>query len=261
MKKLINFISLLTLIIFLAASCTFIKKPEISGTGSTSPDNTSSADLQSTPASSAAFLTSSETANNVAAASSKPDNSPIIKNDAAGIPDEVLYKVILAELNKKPDGAFTENEAESIVFLSYGFQKDKIKDITGIDKLKNLTALHITDNEITDFTPVLNLKKLKTLNLSSNKISDISAAAQLKWLVTINFSYNIISGLTPLADLQNLKELNLWHNNIKDVTPLTNLKNLEVLNLESNYLNMSDNTTINNVNLLRNKIKYFSLGL
>lgn len=191
----------------------------------------------------------------------KPDTSPVINNDSFGIPDPVLYKAILSALNKQPGMKLTQNEALTLSFLNYGFHTEKIKDISGIGYLKNLTFLHLAENEITDFSPVLDLKKLKSLNLSGNKISDITAASYLTGLDVLNLAYNTISDVSPLSNLKNLKELGLWYNKIKNITPLLGLTNLSMLSLEGNSLNMSESVTVNAVNILKERIKYFALGL
>ncbi len=193
--------------------------------------------------------------------SSAADNSPIIKNDTSGIPDALLYKAILKALDKVQDEEFTQNEALSLTFLSYGFNTEKIKDIKGIEKLKNLSFLHLAGNEITDISPIVNLKKLKSLNLDNNKISDISVAKEFTGLEIIYFSYNKISDISPLSNLNNLKELYLWYNSIEDISPLLNLKNLNSLNIESNLINMSDQKTIDAINNLKSKINRFGIGL
>lgn len=189
------------------------------------------------------------------------DNTPIIKNDASGIPDATLYKAILKELGKSENKTFTTKEAETITFLSYGFFSEKIKDITGIVKLKNLTFLHLTENEISDISPLINLKRLKELNLDNNKISDISKADKLTSLEILYLSYNNITDISALSKLNNIKQLYLWYNNISDISPLSSLNNLTSLNLESNFIDMTDQKNVDLINLFKSKIKYFGLGL
>ena len=194
-------------------------------------------------------------------AASVPDTSPVISNDDSGIPDTVLYTAILSELGKQPGEKFTQNEALTVTFLNYGFESEKIKSITGIGYLKNLTFLHLAAGEITDITPALSLKKLKTLSLPTNKISDISAASAFTGLDTLNLAYNSITDISPLKSLTNLSELDLWYNLITDISPILNLTKLSTLSLEHNMLDMSSPSNISNVNTLKARIKYFALGI
>ena len=222
--------------------------------------SSSSSVITSQNSNSASNISSSATSTAVS------DNSAIIKNDDSGIPDPVLYQTILSELNKSPTSQFTQNEALSLEILTKGelFEKTadvKIKDLKGIGYLGNLNSLYLPGNEITDISPVLSLKKLTTLDLSTNQISDISAASGLVGLETLNLAYNNITDISALSNLTNLSELDLWYNSIKDITPLLSLTKLSTLSLESNLLDMSDQKTIDSVNTLKARIKYFAMGL
>lgn len=255
MKKILNLFLLLFLCLFIFFGCVNKTNNILNSSVNTGSSNISSLIIQS---SSIPEILSSQVSSAVLP---QVDNSPIIKNDASGIPDAILYKAILKALDKGQDQDFTENEALSLTFFNYGFTAEKIKDIKGIDKLKNLTFLHLAGNEITDISPIVNLKKLKYLNLDNNKITDISKAQYFTSLETVYFSYNSIANISPLSKLISLKELYLWYNEIYDVSPLLNLKNLNSLNIESNLINMSDQKTIDTINTLKSKIKQFCIGL
>lgn len=90
--------------------------------------------------------------------------SNIIPNNNAGIPDTVLYQVILRKLNKTGK-TFTEDEALKIKHLKFnGSNKDlKIKSLKGIDKLKNLRTLDFYGNSLTSLAGIAGLKKLERL--------------------------------------------------------------------------------------------------
>jgi Leucine-rich repeat (LRR) protein len=231
-------------------------------------ENASSTSSIKEPASS--FVFSSEVSTALRASSTPSavssafvDNSPIIENDSTGIPDKVFYKAILSALGKALNEKFTQNEALKLTFFAYGqeFYKEKITNIIGVGYLKNVSFLHLANNEITDLSPVLSLKNLKNLNLSHNSIEDISSLSKLTGVDVLNLAYNNILDVSPLSNIKNLKELDLWYNSITDISPLLNLTTLNILNLESNYLNMGDENTVKNISSLKNRIKYFSLGV
>src|SRR5262249_54104510 len=49
----------------------------------------------------------------------------------------------------------------------------KIKDLTGLEKCKNLAELKLASNEISDLSPLKDLAELQSLHLPGNKITDI----------------------------------------------------------------------------------------
>lgn len=253
MKK--NAVLLLSLVCaFVLSSCT-IKKED---TSSLSSIKDTSSFVLSSEISSATSVSSTPPVS-----SAIPDNSPIVENNSAGIPDKVLYQSVLTALGKKADEKFTQNEALTITFLSYGqeFYKEKIITIDGIWFLKNVNFLALSNNEIVDPSPVLALKKLKNLNLSYNKIEDVSSLSKLNGVEILNLAYNKIKDISPLSSANGLKELDLWYNSIADVSSLLALTSLNLLNLESNLLNMEQEKTVGAVNSLKTKVKYFSLGV
>lgn len=256
MKKCVVF--LLALAFILIFSGCNVKKENTSSISSIDVSSFVSSSVSSAETSSAINVSSVSPVS-----SATVDNSPIIENDSTGIPDKTFYTAILSALGKAPTEKFTQNEALKITFFSFGqeFYKEKIQKIDGIGCLKNVTFLHLANNEIVDPSPVLSLKKLKNLNLSHNSIKDISSLSGLSGVEILNLAYNNISDVFALSNLKGLKELGLWYNNIADISPLLNCTSLNLLSLENNYLNMSDEKTINNVSILKNKIKYFAFGV
>src|SRR5207245_8615387 len=67
-----------------------------------------------------------------------------------------------------------------------------IKNLTGLEKCKNLAQLKLTKNQIVDLKPLKDLTELQSLHLADNKIAD----------------------LTPLAGLDKLQYLDLMNNQV-----------------------------------------------
>ena len=108
------------------------------------------------------------------------------------IPDPVLKKAIQDTLGIG-DREITESDALSLTHLEYagvgyeliGVEKDKIKDITGLEAFKNLTELDLSDNQISDISALSGLTSLTDLYLNDNEIDDISTLSGLTHLETL----------------------------------------------------------------------------
>jgi internalin A len=64
-----------------------------------------------------------------------------------------------------------------------------VKDLSGIDNLKNLEELYLTQNRVTDITPLMKLKKLKILYLDYMKEEDLKKLRKALPDCRINDSY------------------------------------------------------------------------
>jgi Leucine-rich repeat (LRR) protein len=124
----------------------------------------------------------------------------------------------------------------------------KIRDLTPIAGLTQLTLLSLYDNEITDIAPLAGLTDLTELQLYGNQIKDLSSLAELKNLEKLFLSKNQIIDVTPLKGLTKLEELNLGKNQIIAISPLASLTNLTELSLKGNI------TTEDQKALLRNAL-------
>ena len=76
-----------------------------------------------------------------------------------------------------------------------------VKDLTGIEYLKNLTSLSISGHGITDLTPVLNCSRLTSLQVNDNELTTLPDFSSMKSLTYINVSNNRIK----TEDLENAK--------------------------------------------------------
>jgi internalin A len=115
-------------------------------------------------------------------------------------------------------------------------------------KLRDLTGIDLSDNQISDLQPVATLNKLTVLNLSRNRITDLQPLATLNKLTDLGLSGNRIIDIEPLAGLNSLTKLDLISNQISDLKPLAALNQLTVLGLSRNRI--SDLKPLVNLNSL-----------
>lgn len=101
------------------------------------------------------------------------------------IKDPVLRECILEKLARKK-GDITAREVRGIIDLNckqsgLDYIKDqlRIKSLEGIEYLKELRTLDLSDQNITDPTPLLKLKKLKRVKIAGNQLQK-SAVKTLK---------------------------------------------------------------------------------
>lgn len=122
-----------------------------------------------------------------------------------------------------------------------------IKDISGIEHLKNLERLNLRDNFVKDLSPLKGLKRLVKLNLRNNEIIclesiNFHSIRDLK-LKELNLRQNVrrergrqqrLSSISLLQDFKDLQILDLRDNFITDISPLKNLYSLRKLDLSEN---------------------------
>ena len=159
------------------------------------------------------------------------------------IPDASLRTLIEQVLNKRPGEPVTKRpgepitQAEMLTIDNLRGHSRRIKDLTGLETVKNLRSLDLGSNQISDLTPLANLNQLTTLDLGSNQISDLTPLANLDQLTRLELSDNRISDLTPLVNLDKLIFLGIGMNDFLDISPLTGFPDLETLYLWMNVLN------------------------
>lgn len=158
-------------------------------------------------------------------------------------------------------------------------QNSKIKDLTGIDKIKNLESVNLANNNIKSAIPLsgLNLisldlsnneglsdlnylyyiKTLKELYLDGNKSKGMEILSEFSSLTKLSVASNDIDSIYFLTSLKNLVDLDISQNNVKSINELAKLTNLK--NLSAAYNNLSNIKTlpknIETLNINNNKIK------
>ncbi|WP_437130779.1 cell wall-binding repeat-containing protein [Peptostreptococcus russellii] len=188
-------------------------------------------------------------------------------NSEVEIKDLTLKKAIIGEINrvfknedKSPDDIVTKEEMRSITSLSYnGSNKEKIKDLSGLEYAINLEFVELPDNEISDISAMSNLKNIKRLYMGKNNIEDISAISNCTKMTDISFDENKIEDIGVLSKLDDVKYLVLRKNHVKNIDSLSNMKNMETLNLEGNKIEdispLKDLLEIKNLILYGNQIE------
>jgi len=147
----------------------------------------------------------------------------------------------------------TKEEAENITTVRAAHAG--IKDLTGIQYLKKMAFLDVTDNQISDIS-MLNKQdtpELAEVYLGSNQISDASPLKDLTDMIDLDLSDNQISDISSLKDLTQLVTLDLTDNQISDISALENMTNLSwCLRLGNNRI--TDITPLRNMTKLRNEV-------
>lgn len=177
-------------------------------------------------------------------------------------PDKALENAVRRYVFEKRnnDQPLTEDDVKNISTISFkGFtfdldskrveRKEKIKDLTGLEKCVSLRLLDLEDHQITDISPIKGLNLLQSVNLAQNKITDITPLAELTKLQYLHLAGNEISDISALAKLENMRTLYLSDNKLKDIKPLTGLNKIWSLYLDGNQV--TDLKPLANLNWLK----------
>ncbi|WP_394920460.1 leucine-rich repeat domain-containing protein [uncultured Robinsoniella sp.] len=171
-------------------------------------------------------------------------NSNVICNDNNGIPDKVLYQIILRKLNKYGFETFTEREAVKIKKLNasnYNNSK-KIRSLKGIEKLKNLVSLDVSYNKIHSLSGIEKLYKLSVLDFSFNQVKNIKSIKNLYSLKHLNLDGNKIISLKDIENLTNLESIYAQLNRVKELPNLKKHTNLMDANFKYNKISKKELT-------------------
>ncbi len=173
----------------------------------------------------------------------------------------------------KPEGRLYTHQLLTLIELDLSGRG--IRELEGIEGIRNLRVLDLSDNQIEDLTPLHGLRKLQKLNLGENQgleiglmpkmpkleelrlrncsIVDISWLEKFPNLKVLDLSRNQIEDVKPLAQMTQLKKLNLRENRVRDITALAEMKQLTYLNLHSNE-DIQDLTPLKNLTMLNSLI-------
>ena len=117
---------------------------------------------------------------------------------------------------------------------------NQISEIRGLDQLKNLEVLYLSQNQLTTMeeSGVRDLKKLYVLDLSENNFDSVRGIAGIENLTQLDLSYNQIQSWNGIEQLISLTTLNLAHNRFLDFEGLeeSHLINLKSLDLTHNQI-------------------------
>ncbi|MDE0109166.1 MAG: leucine-rich repeat domain-containing protein [Bryobacterales bacterium] len=154
---------------------------------------------------------------------------------AATIPDASLRAALEKALGKATGETITVAELQAMSG-DLDLRELGIADLSGLELVAGITAIHLGANAITDLSPLGGLSNLTVLNLRENAIADLTPLASLSNLNRLYLRENSVSDLSPLASLTNLTILHVDDNGVDDISALSGLTNLRELDLGENAI-------------------------
>ena len=118
----------------------------------------------------------------------------------ADIPDESLWRYFARD-NDSISSADLLEYTDLYIYESHVENYGPIRDLTGIEYLKNLNSIILSGQELTNITPLLACEKLKKITLQECGLTDVIDFSGLENLTTLNLNYNHITN-EKLADLK-----------------------------------------------------------
>uniref|UniRef100_A0AAR2IL85 Uncharacterized protein n=1 Tax=Pygocentrus nattereri TaxID=42514 RepID=A0AAR2IL85_PYGNA len=119
-------------------------------------------------------------------------------------------------------------------------QRNRLRQVTGISRLSNLTELNLSRNDLVEFPlEIRQLRSLGKLYMNQNNIKSIPEGIlpSLERLQFLKMSTNRLLRLpSDMNTCQSLTYLNLSNNSLKDLQPLVGLLRLKELYVEKNQL-------------------------
>ncbi|KAL6461475.1 hypothetical protein MHYP_G00296190 [Metynnis hypsauchen] len=119
-------------------------------------------------------------------------------------------------------------------------QRNRLRQVTGISRLSNLTELNLSRNDLVEFPlEIRQLRSLGKLYMNQNNIRNIPEGIlpSLERLQFLKMSTNRLLRLPSDINMcQSLTYLNLSNNSLKDLQPLVGLLRLKELYVEKNQL-------------------------
>jgi len=135
-----------------------------------------------------------------------------------------MKKIKLLDLNsnyiKDIKPLFT---AKSLRTLTVANNQISNADLAGIEQLKNVKSLSLSNNGLTNIEHITPMKKLVELDLSKNELENIEPLSRMSTVQSLNLEENYISDITPLSQVTGLYDLKLASNEIRDVRPVQEL--------------------------------------
>ncbi|MFK4411871.1 internalin A [Bacillus sp. RC251] len=118
--------------------------------------------------------------------------------------------------------------------------RNKVKDLSGIDQMKQLNKLFIGKNQIEDVTPLAKMTQLTEVDLPNNELKDITPLSNLVNLQKLDLEANYISDLSPVSRLNKLVYLSFVANEIRDVRPVIELSKKAYINVQNQKVFLED---------------------
>lgn len=126
-----------------------------------------------------------------------------------------------------------------------------VYDITGIEHLKNVKRMDLSENAFTTMEPLSKLENLDSLVVSANNLSNVDFLKDMKKLKFLDIGYNKITDIEPLKELDNLDSLYMYQTDVTDISPIANKEHLANLFLqETPVKSLSPLETLPNLKVL-----------
>lgn len=170
----------------------------------------------------------------------------------ATIPDKD-FRSFLNHYLGKGSGNFnpiTVGELESAT-TDFIMNSTVVYDITGIEHLKNVKRMDLSENAFTSMEPLSKLDNLESLIVSANNLSNVDFLKNMKKLKFLDIGYNQIESIEPLRNLNNLDSLYMYQTQVTDITPIADKEYLANLFLqETPVKSLSTLETLPNLKVL-----------
>ncbi|RWR56228.1 NEAT domain-containing protein [Bacillus cereus] len=135
-----------------------------------------------------------------------------------------MKKIKMLDLNsnyiKDIKPLFTVKSLKTLTVANNQISND---NLAGIEQLKNVKNLSLSNNGLTNIEHITSMKKLVELDLAKNELENIEPLSRLSTVQSLNLEENYISDITPLSHLTDLYDLKLGSNEIRDVRPVQEL--------------------------------------
>ncbi|MDA2146893.1 NEAT domain-containing protein [Bacillus cereus group sp. Bc248] len=152
-----------------------------------------------------------------------------------------MKKIKLLDLNsnyiKDIKPLFT---AKSLRTLTVANNQISNANLAGIEQLKNVKSLSLSNNGLTNIEHITPMKKLVELDLSKNELENIEPLSRMSTVQSLNLEENYISDITPLSQLTGLYDLKLALNEIRDVRPVQELGKRTYIDVQRQKIFLDD---------------------
>jgi len=189
---------------------------------------------------------------------------------------DLFKEIILQKLKEDRIIFYSQNEPTADEFINNGIENlkmidgisisnDNLEDLNFILMFDNLETLNIIMTELTNLGILKIFNKLSNLSIQNCSNIDFDSLKKLNSLLTLNLSYNSISTSVKSKifwnELSMLHDLNLSHNMITRFDEVEVLTGLNSLNLSNNKVTHFDiPSRLKNLDLSNNELDVIKLG-
>ena len=131
-------------------------------------------------------------------------------------PDKALAQVIAKQLGTDTTHIITMDELDSITEIIA--DNKGITVLSGVEHLKNLKTVHLSDNQISDLSPLRDCEHLYDVKIYNSSINDVSALANKTELWGIGLGNNFIKDFSTMTNVPKLGWADIYSNLIEDVS-------------------------------------------